>query len=411
MGKSQSGQVRKIALRLMIAVCSFLTTILALEVALRLFFPYLPVDIAYAIRHVRVTPFSKMRLTDYVNAPVAPLDGMWARWLVGEDEDYDLYPKADIRNLVFELTPNVRFTINTYRWTEADPRIGFRTPPPENGQLDIVALGDSMTFCYTDIEACWTTLLEEQLGHSVANLGIIGTGAISHANIYTNLVRPYYKPKIVLWQFLFNDPVEDVRHRSRLDFVPSRPITPWLHDHSVTYSLLKHFIQTFGKTPISQQMPASDLDALVLISDGKVTIGVNPEWASSWDDERLAKGMALGKQAILETRAAVEREGGVFVLLLFPDMVELYYHIFRQAAVSDPDAALALRAAVRQEMRAFCAQEGLLCLDLHEALAKHVDEQLIFVDDYHFNARGNQLVAAIIADFLRQSGLVQVRQE
>jgi hypothetical protein len=403
--KSPSRRLRRIALRLIVASASFLITLLFLEVALRLFFPHLPVDIAYAIRHVRVTPFGKMRLTDYLNAPVAPLDGAWARWLVIDDEDYDQYLKAGVRDLTFEPMPSVRFIINTYRWTDADPRIGFRTPPPEDGQLDIVALGDSMTFCFTDIEACWTTLLEKQLNYSVANLGIVGTGAISRANVYRNLVKPYYKPRIVLWQFFYNDPVEDVRHRNRVDFVPTRPITPWLHDHSVTYSLLKHFIQNFGKTPVSQQMPRSDL--LVPIRDGKVTIDVNPKWAVSWDSERFAKGMVFGKQAILETRAAVEGEGSAFVLLLFPDVVELYSHIFRRAAASDPDAALTPRTAVRVEMRAFCAEHGLLCLDLHEVLSKHIDEQLIHPDDYHFNPRGNELIAAAIADFLREHGLVR----
>ncbi|MFN7208978.1 MAG: hypothetical protein ACK4P1_01130 [Aggregatilineales bacterium] len=383
-------------------------TILILEIALRVFFPYLPVDIAYAIRHVRVTPFGKARLIDHLDAPLAPLDGIWARWLVGGDDDYDLYLKAGVRNLFFELTPNVGFTIDTYRWTDADPRLGFRTPPPADGELDIVALGDSMTFCWTDIADCWTTKLSEQLGRSVANLSIPGTGAISHANVYRDFVKPYYRPQIVLWQFLYNDPLDDARHQTRLEFVPARPITPWLHDHSVTYSLIKHFIQTFGKTPISQQKPAEG--SLTPVQNGNVTIGVNPEWTKGWDAERFAKGMALGKQAILQTRAAVEREGGTFVLLLFPDVVELYYPIFKQIAADDPDAALAPRAAVRAEMRAFCAQEGLLCFDLHEALLKHTDEQLVYTDDYHYAPRGNALIAAAVADFLRQNGLAQVRR-
>ncbi|MBO9310274.1 MAG: hypothetical protein J7551_10895 [Chloroflexi bacterium] len=128
--------------RITVAGVSTLATLLALEVALRAFFPHLPVDIAYAIRHVHVTPFSKFRLADHPNAPLAPLDGAWARWIVGGDKTFDLYPKANVRDLRFELTPSVRFVINTYKWSEDDPRVGFRTPPPADGMLDIVALGD-----------------------------------------------------------------------------------------------------------------------------------------------------------------------------------------------------------------------------------------------------------------------------
>jgi lysophospholipase L1-like esterase len=349
-----------------------------------------------------------MRLVDHPNAPVAPLDGAWARWIVGEDKTFDLYPKADVRNLHFEPMPSVRFVINTYKWSDDDPRVGFRTPPPADGMLDIVALGDSMTFCFTDIEDCWTSQLAEQLGRSVANLGIPRTGALSHANVYQHFVKPRYTPKIVLWQFLFNDPLDDVRYRSRIDFVPTRPITPWLHDYSATYALLKHFIQNFGKTPISQLAPRKV--SLTPISDGKVTIEVSPEWARPWDAEQFARGMAIGKQAILETRAAVERAGGSFVLLIFPDVFELYYHIFKQHAVSDPDLALVMRAAVRKEMLAFCAAENLRCLDVHEALAQHTDRLLIHPDDHHFNAAGNRLIAAAVADFLRRNDLLQARQ-
>jgi hypothetical protein len=206
-----SKKLSRILTRTAVAVISVLITILVLEVALRVFFTQLPVDIAYAIRHVHVTPFGKMRLTDHPNAPLAPLDGIWARWLVGEDRTFDLYPKANVRDVHFELTPHVRFVINTYEWSADDPRVGFRTPPPADGMLDIVALGDSMTFCWTDIEDCWTSQLAEQLGHSVANLGIPGTGALSHANVYQQFVKSRYTPKIVLWQFLFNDPLDDVR--------------------------------------------------------------------------------------------------------------------------------------------------------------------------------------------------------
>jgi lysophospholipase L1-like esterase len=61
-------------------------------------------------------------------------------------------------------------------------------------------------------------------------------------------------------------------------------------------------------------------------------------------------------------------------------------------------------------MLAFCAAENLHCLDVHETLVQHVDEMLIYPDDYHFNPYGNRLVAAAIADFLRQNDLLQARQ-
>ncbi len=406
MGKAQPNRARKLALRLTIASLSALVTILILEIALRLFFPYLPVDIAYAIRHVRVTPFGKMRLIDYLNAPVALTEQGWSHWLI-PDNDYLHYLKADVRNFLFNATPNVSFLIDTYSWTEADRRVGFRTPPPANGELDIVALGDSMTFCWTDIADCWTTKLSEQLGRSVANLGIPATGALSHANVYRDFVKPDCRPKIVLWQFFHNDPLDDVRHRGRLEFVPTHPITPWLHDHSVVYSLIKHFVQNFGKPPDNPQtLPES---SPTLIQHGNVTLSINPMW-TGWDAEQLAIGMALGKRAILETRAAVEREGGTFVLLVFPDFIELYERILMQLAPDDLSLPFAQLTAIRMELRAFCAEEGLLCLDLYDVLVNHIDKQLIYPDEGHYAPDGNALIAAAVADFLRQNGLAQARQ-
>src|SRR5262249_47092040 len=143
-------------------------------------------------------------------------------------------------------------------------RVGFRSLQPQDGTVPAVALGDSFTFCFTEVEACWVSVVAQRTGLKLANLGQPVTGSMSHARIYSDFVaKPELKlgqPKLVLWQFYGNDFNDDyglalLNHTAKLPPPPkpeTRPLPQgtlaiWLRENSAIYLILSTLVR--GKDP------------------------------------------------------------------------------------------------------------------------------------------------------------------
>ncbi|MBO9310273.1 MAG: SGNH/GDSL hydrolase family protein [Chloroflexi bacterium] len=389
---SLSASIRRLPRRLLIALAAIALTLLTLEVALRLFYSALPGNLPYVIRHVRLTPFSERRLVDLPNTPEVARDP-FAAWLTW-DSRYGRRVKP-VRDLPVQLSSSVQFKLTTYAWSETG--VAFRTPPEQ--RVAAVALGDSMTFCWTALEDCWVTLLSQELELPIANLGVPGTGSLSRARVYADFAQTH-APKLVLWQFLLNDHFEDYRDARALQR-SSDDLDAWLDNHSAFYALAKRLIERIRRTDPTPQ--TTDLN---LVTERGITLNVASEWLKAWDESAYAEGRQLGLAAIRETQAAVQRHGGTFVLLILPTAEELYREIFERHAAGEPSAGLARLEKARAELRAFCEQVQLICFDAYDALrAQAYAQALIYPDDKHFNAAGNRLLAQAIAIFLKENRL------
>jgi hypothetical protein len=389
-----ASRVRRLSSRLAVVLAVLLLTALALEIGLRLLYGVLPGNLPYVIRHVRLTPFTDTRLVDLPNTPESARDP-FAAWLT-YDSRYGRRVKP-VRDLPVQLAESVQFKLTTYAWSPAD--FAFRTPPPlPDDQLDAVALGDSMTFCWTLHEDCWVTLLGQELGLSIANLGVPGTGSLSRAHIYSDFAQ-VYAPKLVLWQFLLNDHFEDYRDANGLER-PKEGLGAWLDNHSALYALTARLLERLSRVPVPQTTNLS------IVTERGITLNVASEWLKGWDESIYAQGRDLGMAAIRETAESVRKSGGTFVLIILPTAEELYREIFEQYAAGDPRRGLARLDAARAEMNAFCAQTQIICYDAYEALRQNAYAQaLIYPDDKHFNARGNRFLAKAISAFLRKHNL------
>ncbi len=388
--------MKRLLSRLAIIILSVIFAILLLEVAIRLSYSALPSALQIALRFVHQTPFTEARL--------APLP-LWQ-----EDMTYQMVVTPEARNVEQVGSLSVRFRVNTYAWWNG--HIGFRTPPPEDGDVKAVALGDSHTFCFTDEQDCWVNLLSARLGVPIANLGQPVTGSESHARRYYSFVANpalgLRQPRLVLWQFFGNDYNDDYglavlngTARTPPNVAPPAPaelpLAAWLRQYSAVFALL-------------QALARADDPQMTLFVDpyrvtaGRVDIAFGRPYLAEAFDMRQARnleGEALSQAAILRTRNLVEANGGRFVVILMPTKEEVYRHLtepYLGAAYLDQLAAPRLR------LLTFCAAERLTCLDLTPALSARAqqDQQLFFGDDIHLNALGNRAVAEIVADFLAQ---------
>jgi lysophospholipase L1-like esterase len=388
-----SASILRLRNRLLIALAASLLTVLALEIALRLLYSALPGNLPYVIRHVRLTPLAETRLVDLPNTPDSARDP-FAAWLV-QDSRYGRRVKP-VRELPVQLSSSVQFKLTTYAWSGTD--VAFRTPPEQ--RMEAIALGDSMTFCWTALEDCWVTLLSQELALPIANLGVPGTGSLSRARIYADFAQAR-APKLVLWQFLLNDHFEDYRDAHALER-PSDDFGAWLDNHSAVYALVTRLIAR-----VSRADPTPQTADLRLVTERGITLNVASEWLKAWDESVYAEGRQLGLAAIRQTQTAVQQQGGTFVLIILPTAEEIYREIFEQHAAGEPSAGLARLEAARAELRAFCAQAQLVCFDAYDSLREQAYAQaLIYPDDKHFNAAGNRLLAQAIAAFLKENGLV-----
>lgn len=388
--------MKRLLSRFAIIISSVIFAVLLLEIVIRLSYGALPSALQIALRFVHQTPFTEARL--------APLP-LWQ-----EDTTYQMVVKPEARNVEQVGSLSVRFRVNTYAWWNG--HIGFRTPPPEDGDVKAVALGDSHTFCFTDEQDCWVNLLSARLGVPIANLGQPVTGSESHARRYYSFVANpalgLRQPRLVLWQFFGNDYNDDyglavlngTAQTPPIVAPPApaeSPLAAWLREYSAVFALL-------------QALANADAPQMRLFVDpyrvtaGQVDISFGRPYLAEAFDMRQARnleGESLSRAAILRTHDLVEANGGRFIVLLMPTKEEVYRHLtepYLGAAYLDQLAAPRLR------LLTFCAAERLTCLDLTPALSERAQQgqQLFFSDDIHLNALGNRAVAEIVADFLAQ---------
>lgn len=392
-------RLRSAARYLVAVLFGLVLALLIAETAVRLLYASLPIGLQTALRNVHVTPFSDTRL-----AP-APL---WQ-----SDLDYLNIVRPGAFNSLQAGSPTVTFHVTSYNWWGG--RVGFRSPPPDDGNVQAVAIGDSFTFCYTELEDCWVTRLRQDTGLPLLNMGQPVTGSVSHARLYYDFVaKPELKlkqPRLVLWQFFGNDynddyGLADLNHTAKTPPQAAPNATPlpqgalvvWLRENSAMYGILSALIR---RDPGVEQFVEP-----YHVRSGNVDLLFGSTYIrDSFDmtQARNQEGEQLSRQAILQTRDLVEKNGGRFIVLAFPTKEEVY------RALTEPQmgkAALDALAAPRLRLLDFCKAQNLTCLDLLPGLQAQADRQLYYANDSHLNAEGNRVVAALVSAFLRDQGLV-----
>lgn len=393
-------RLRRVATRLLLIAFGLLLAWLIAEIGVRALYGALPASLQIALRDVRLTPFGDQRL-----AP-PPL------WQA--DQDYLTIVRPGARDLLQAGSPTVLFPVSSYEWWGG--RVGFRSPPPTDGNVEAIALGDSHTFCFTAAADCWVTLVGDALSIRLYNLGQPVTGSVGHARIYRDFVaKPdlgLKQPRLVLWQFYGNDYNDDyglalLNGTARTPPPPDQPAdTPtiglqrWLLDHAAVYALID---------ALTRRNPGVDIfvDPHRVIHQG-VDISFGQRYIrESFDmsQPRNQEGESLTRAAILEALRLTADNRGHFVILVMPAKEEVYRALTLPVLGAE---ALDAIAAPRVNMLAFCMEERLTCFDLLPALQAQAEAnvQVFFPTDTHLNATGNRVVAEAVSAFLRQSGIV-----
>jgi hypothetical protein len=399
-------RARRLLARLSAVALGVIFALLLVEVGFRVLYGSLPPAIQIVTRFVRVHPFTDTRL--------APLP-LWE-----SDRDYQTILRPGARDTVQIGSMSVRFSLSTYNWWGG--RVGFRSPQPETGRVEGVALGDSHTTCFVDEQDCWVNILNAQLGLALSNLGQPTTGSLSHARLYWDFVaKPELglgQPELVIWQFFGNDYNDDyglalLNNEARtpppddaLTEYFTDPYTSafdrWLSEQSAIYALLTAPGRTSGR---QAQMLVDPFRAEV---GGEVMYFGRSYITESFDMRapRNQEGEAISRDAILRTRDIVRGNSGQFVIVLLPAKEEVYRTVTEPYMGAETLDAL---AEPRERLMAFCAAQGIACFDATPALQAIASTgvHLFWPDDLHLNAEGNRVLAAAIASYLAEQGIVE----
>lgn len=376
-----------------------------MEASLRLFPSILPQqlrEIAYTV--INGTPFAE----DWHIA-----------WVRNPDHYYIVKP-----GLVDALqygSPSVSFHINTYELWEHGG-IGFRNRPVDYF-VDAVVIGDSFTFCFTEYEDCWVTLLGQQTGMGMVNLGQPATGTNSHYMILEGFGQPY-NPPLVIWQFFGNDFNDDyglLTYRGDIEPIEedvdktpevtnslgmdTSGLIGWLRENSVAYSVLEVAITGLRGGVVPNDSQFTERYEVTLDNGQRLSFG-QPYEPHALDMERQVNqiGRDASRESFRKAHELVQTWGGQLAVVIIPTREQVYAAYTADALRDDLDKIDSARLA----MLDICAELDLICYDpLGDLQAVATEgEMLYYYDDMHLNPYGNHVFADLMQAWLDEQGLL-----
>ena len=345
-----------------------------------------------------------------------PFGETWDRAWIRNPEHFFILKPGLVDALQFS-TPQVRFHVNTIELWEGGG-IGFRNRPVDYF-VDIVVVGDSFAFCFTEHADCWVSQLEAETGMGVVNLGLPGTGSRSHQLVLRDFGSPL-QPPLVIWQFFGNDFNDDYGlavSRGELEpldaptvesgeNVRGGSIRDWLRGRSVLFAV--------AETVLTGQR--HDLDAVgqqfedryeARLATGEVLRFGQPYEPQAMDMERPSNqaGYEISRESFEAARDLVANWGGQLMVALVPTREEVYSSLTAQAMGADLTAIQSARLAMLE----LCADLEVPCYDaLADLQVASVENPLLYyVDDMHLNARGNRIFSELVHDWLSAQNLLR----
>jgi len=269
---------------------------------------------------------------------------------------------------------------------------GFRNVWPWPDQVEVVTVGDSLTFGYgvEDAEA-WPAILAQALPHlRVVNLGLIGAGPQQYFRVYETFGKPLRPRLVVVGLFLHNDFGDANMFDAWLQAGAKGNYLVWrefdrrgwfkamLKRHTSSYNLLAHTRNLYNNWRMSEPR------ILTLPSGEHLELRPNTFAVLTKNAYSDTPEFASALQALVRLQT-LAREQGAYVLLVFQPAKEQIYLPLLGESVPDLD----------RDLRAALDAHDIPSLDLRPVFRQHAEagEQLYFAADGHPNKQGYRLIA------------------
>ncbi len=266
-------------------------------------------------------------------------------------------------------------------------------------QADIAVIGDSF------VEAALTPLnhttvkrLQETLGETVVNLGQSAYGPQQELVALKRYALPL-SPKIVLWFLFGGNDLNDIdgytwqkEHLNELQ--APRPLRIRLFTRNALLAISK-WTTPARTAPSLEALQRSGLFTLANGSQERVYFGLG---TPLWKPHQMEKLTAILDEANKSCVSADAR----FILVYVPRK----FRVYRDHTQFDSEAIASSWTIndLPNVLASFCAKKNIDFVDTTPALSATVarGEHVYFVDDVHWNSKGNEIAALAITDFLNQ---------
>jgi hypothetical protein len=293
----------------------------------------------------------------------------------------------------------------------------------------ILSLGDSFLFSRVDYPHNVMTLLEEQLSSrcnkpvEILNFGVPGATMWDYHTLYALEGRRYNVDLVILHLYLGNDVPDTVNGK---DWLPE----PGYHSYFFTLArnLIRLKRESLSQSPpnVHQLTPSFNADAeggrqlpnaeslgedspaltLPIYSEaawGRITREELMRFYSPRDNALLERAWSRMFALIKQLQSDVERNHARLVVVTYPSRLQIEEDTLTEAVARfthrrAPDfsrAAVDLSLPVKV-LSSFCAQEGIPCLDVTNDMRREYEQhkQPLYVPrDTHWNIRGNSRAA------------------
>jgi hypothetical protein len=412
---------------LMPLVLSVLVVVVTLEVAFRLFYQLIPIEVCaadYIISAYYCQPYfeyDKPVRLGYKYEPGFRLEGMWNPanpYLANAENSTAPTPRDDSFYYVFETD-----------------EMGFPNgPQPWQDSYDVLIVGDSFTI--RTAPKTWIELLAEQTGKSILTLGAPSWGTLNEVEAIKQYGLDKRPEWVIVMFFEGNDLLNTAQYMERRDSgldwreydmqdvsLTRRLITP----HFVRYLWDKLFPEAEAEPvkyryPVAASTEAGEIET-VFKDVHLLTLSADYETLAQSDE------FAAVKTSLLELKEQVEAQDGRLLLVYIPskehvlwsrvwDTVDVNNVLERTITVTlsegdhgrlefNPpylsyDQFSANQLAQEQLFSDFTAEAGIHFLNLTPVFWEQsiAQGELYHFADPHWNQAGNQLAADAIADYL-----------
>ena len=399
---ARPSRLRFIITRLLTMTLSLVITFLFLELFMRMGFDVLPANVQGELQSVRRWPWNEEPF-------VRPVPLINSR-------TYQTHIDPGLRDFAVRWH-DARFTFNTRAIWDGHP-LGLRNEDEPQWPLDIVAFGDSFTFCWTAYEDCWVQKLVQDYGWRVTNAGLSGTGSGGQLTLMQELAEPL-QPRVIIWQWYPNDITDEfvlswLREETEwLEWPHAAPPIPpaeGLAQYSALYRLLDRYVLNPDDDPeyeYNQIVTVNDHDLSVVSGEFPHPFSFNYTSATYGWEHHINYRM----EGVAYLQTLCQRDDNslcIEMVMVFVPTKEEAYAEFLEDGALDADY-LASIGESRRRMLALCEAEGWRCLDATPVFQEAIRQDratVYYATDFHLDASGNQLLADVVADYLIENGLL-----